>query len=271
MIELRELTTIVELKEVQAIERQVWGMNNIPIHQTLTAVKNGGMMIGAYMEGKLVGFSYGFPGFKEGGVYLCSHMLGIDKEYRSQGIGEMLKRKQRDIAIAKGYDCIKWTFDPLETRNAYLNLTKLHGICYMYVENCYGDMQDGLNQGLPSDRFEVHWYLNSPHVTERKRVYTGNLTPLNTIMFDDRGLPAFKVGNVDNFFAEAYSLAVPKDFQRLKKESPERAIDWRIKTRKEFVRMFQKDYAAVSLEVADTHAKYIFVKKNTLKLGGTKR
>lgn len=143
MVVIRELTTLAEMEEVQVIEHKVWGIPPIPTYQTLTAVKNGGIMIGAYDGDKMVGFSYGFPGFKDGKIYLCSHMLGIDTAYRSQGIGERLKWKQREIAIAKGYDRMHWTYDPLETRNGYLNLTKLNGICDTYIENSKGrDLTD---------------------------------------------------------------------------------------------------------------------------------
>ena len=79
MIEIREIKTIEQLEQVQQLELNVWGMSAIPLHQTLTAVKNGGIVVGAYQEDKLVGFSYGFAGFREGKSYLCSHMLGIDE------------------------------------------------------------------------------------------------------------------------------------------------------------------------------------------------
>lgn len=78
-------------------------MPTIPLHQTMTAVKNGGLIIGAYDGDKLVGFSYGFAGFTEGEPYLCSHMLGIHPDYRSQKIGEQLKLRQRELAIDMGY------------------------------------------------------------------------------------------------------------------------------------------------------------------------
>lgn len=95
MINIRELKTMNEMEQVQELERKVWGMDPVlPTHQTLTAVKNGGIIIGAFDGEKLVGFSYGFSGFQNGKSYLCSHMLGIDEAYRSQGIGEMLKRSQ---------------------------------------------------------------------------------------------------------------------------------------------------------------------------------
>lgn len=268
MIEIKELKTMAEMEEVQVLEHKVWGIPPIPTHQTLTAVKNGGIMVGAYDGDKLIGFSYGFAGFANGKSYLCSHMLGIDEAYRSQGIGERLKLKQREIAIAKGYDRMHWTYDPLETRNGYLNLTKLNGICDTYVENCYGEMEDGFNKGLPSDRFEVHWYLTSPHVTEKHTPDISNPVPVSSLSFNEAGLPVFVPGDVEQLTAPVYSMAVPKDFQGLKAASHELAMDWRMQTRREFQRLFRAGYAAVRIKAYDKHAEYYFVKKETLKLGG---
>src|SRR5699024_5180647 len=121
MITLKELTTIKELEQMELIEQGVWDMSPLPIHQTLTAIKNGGIIIGAFDDNKIIGFSYAFAGFKDGQTYLCSHMLGIEEDYRSKKIGEQMRQKQQEIAIRKGYKEIHWTYDPLETRNAYLN------------------------------------------------------------------------------------------------------------------------------------------------------
>jgi predicted GNAT superfamily acetyltransferase len=268
MIETIELRSLEEMKQVQELETKVWGEEILPTHQTLTAVKNGGIMVGAYAGEQLVGFSYGFAGFHNGKSYLCSHMLGIDESYRSQGIGEMLKRKQREIAIDKGYDGIQWTYDPLETRNAYLNLTKLNAICDTYIENCYGEMQDGLNKGLPSDRFEIHWHLTSPYVMNKQPPNIENPVPLNCLTYNEAGLPVFVAGDVQELTQAAYSMAVPKDFQGLKAARRELAMDWRLQTREQFRCLFQAGYAAVRLKPYEEHAEYIFVKKDTLELGG---
>lgn len=262
---------MAEMEQTQELESKVWGIDPIPTHQTLTAVKNGGIMIGAYDGEKLVGFSYGFAGFQHGKGYLCSHMLGIDEAYRSQGIGEMLKRKQRKIAIEKGYDRMQWTYDPLETRNGYLNLTKLNGICDTYIENCYGEMNDGFNKGLPSDRFEVHWYLTSPYVAGKQAPNGENSVPISTLSFNDGGLPVFVPGHVEELKAKVYSLAVPNNFQKIKATSHELAMDWRFQTRRAFQRLFQAGYAAVRLQPYEKHAEYLFVKKETLELGGNEQ
>lgn len=268
MVVIRELTTLAEMEEVQVIEHKVWGIPPIPTHQTLTAVKNGGIMIGAYDGDKMVGFSYGFPGFKDGKIYLCSHMLGIDAAYRSQGIGERLKWKQREIAIAKGYDRMHWTYDPLETRNGYLNLTKLNGICDTYIENCYGEMNDEFNKGLPSDRFEVHWYLKSPHVVEKHEPDISNPVPASTLTFNADGLPEFVPGTEETLTAPVYTVSVPKFFQELKAANFELARDWRMQTRVQFQRLFRAGYAAVRVKAYERHVDYFFVKKETLQLGG---
>ena len=269
MITIKELKTIEEMEHVQQLEYQVWGMPPIPTHQTLTAVKNGGIIVGAYDGEKIVGFSYGFAGLKEGKSYLCSHMLGIDKSYRSQRIGERLKHAQREIAMSKGYELMSWTFDPLETRNGYLNLTKLNGICDTYSENCYGEMQDGFNKGLPSDRLELHWHLTSDYVNKQQQPQIQNAQPIATMEFGEDDLPTLKTASLDHLTADVYALPVPKDFQTLKATSQQHAMHWRLATRTVFQALFAQGYAAVRIDQQKQWNHYIFVKKETLPLGGS--
>lgn len=271
MIVCRELKTMNEMEQVQKLEYRVWKMQPIPTHQTLTATKNGGIMLGMFDGEQLIGFSYGFAGYGNGKGYLCSHMLGIDAAYRSRGLGETLKQKQCELAIEKGYDLIKWTFDPLETRNGHLNLSKLNGVCHTYVENCYGEMVDELNKGLPSDRFEVHWHISSPYVKEQHMPNLDKPTSLNTIYNNKVGSPVFK-GNLPKELNQAvYTMEVPNDFQTLKAKDSALALDWRLQTRANFQKLFQSEYTAVRLEQQEESSKYYFVKKETLQLGGNKR
>lgn len=270
MIALRELTTIKELEQMEKIEQDVWNMPPLPIHQTLTAIKNGGIIIGAFEDDKMIGFSYAFAGFKDGQTYLCSHMLGIEENYRSKKIGEQMKKKQQEIAIRKGYTEIHWTYDPLETRNAYLNLTKLKGICSVYMENAYGEMKDGLNKGLPSDRFEVHWHIASNHVLEMKDIDYSKAVPLNKVRGSNH-LQTVTMFHNEQLDKDVYSLEVPKDFQKIKADNHELALDWRLKTRDIFKRLFAAGYAAVHLIPGKYTAEYIFLKQNVLNLGGYKK
>ncbi len=270
MIDIKEINTIDQLEHVQQLEYEVWGMPSIPLHQTLTAVKNGGIVVGAYDGERLVGFSYGFSGFREGKSFLCSHMLGIDKNYRSQGIGEKLKLAQREIAINRGYDLMVWTFDPLETRNAYLNLSKLKGICYTYIENCYGEMQDGLNKGLPSDRFEVSWHLTSDYVIQDIVIDVTNPVPVASCSLNEQGLLCLKMTENSKYNKDFYVLPVPKDFQALKVQNPDLALDWRFKTRHILQQLFAQGYAVVKLQQQEKYNEYVLAKKNSLTLEGEK-
>lgn len=267
MTTLRELTAIKDLELLGDIEQTIWNNHRLPIHQTLTAVKNGGIIIGAFEEDKIIGFSYAFAGFKGGQTYLCSHMLGIEENYRSKGIGEHLKRKQLEIAIRKGYTEIRWTYDPLETLNAYLNLTKLKGICSVYTENAYGEMKDGLNKGLPSDRLEVQWHISSEHVTAVEDENYDNAVPLNEVGINNV-IPACTIIHNEKLTAKIYSFEVPKDFQHVKAHNHDLALDWRMTTRNIFQGLFSAGYTAVHLIPGKYTAKYIFVKHNTLLLGG---
>lgn len=268
MISIQEIKTLQQIEQVKQLEEQVWKIHPLPTHQTFTAIKNGGIIVGAYDGEKLVGFSYGFAGFKDGQAYLCSHMLGIDENYRSQKIGERLKQAQREIAIAKGYTRMHWTFDPLETRNGYLNLTKLNGICDTYIENCYGEMQDGFNKGLPSDRFEVHWHLTSDYVEQQCEPVIENPIALGIIEWDALQLPIFKAQYGSTFTADSYSLPVPKDFQQLKAKSQERAMHWRLAVREACQALFSAGYTAVRLQKQSQWNEYVFVRKDSLTIGG---
>ncbi|MFC9541411.1 GNAT family N-acetyltransferase [Lysinibacillus sp. NPDC056959] len=271
MIDIREIKTIEQLEQVQQLEYNIWGMPSIPIHQTLTAVKNGGIVVGAYDGEKLVGFSYGFSGFREGKSYLCSHMLGIAENYRSQGIGEKLKYAQQAIAIERGYDLMVWTFDPLETRNGYLNLSKLNGICYTYIENCYGEMQDGLNKGLPSDRFEVSWYIASDYVNKSVSIDAKNAIPVAICVQNEQGFLHLEITENLKYNSVLYTLPVPKDFQALKLQDPTLALDWRFKTRRLLQQLFAQGYAAVQLQQQENYNEYVLVKLETLGLEGAKQ
>ncbi|MFE3575233.1 GNAT family N-acetyltransferase [Lysinibacillus sp. NPDC059133] len=268
MIDIREIKTIEQLEQVQQLEYDVWGMPSIPIHQTLTAVKNGGIVVGAFDGDQLVGFSYGFSGFREGKSYLCSHMLGIDENYRSQGIGEKLKYAQQAIAIERGYDLMVWTFDPLETRNGFLNLSKLNGICYTYIENCYGEMQDGLNKGLPSDRFEVCWYIATDYVSKSVSIDAKNAVPVASCVLNEQGFPHLNITEDLKYNEDLYALPVPKDFQALKLQDPTLALEWRFKTRHILQRLFAQGYAAVQLQQQEHYNEYVLVKLETLSLEG---
>lgn len=265
MIEFRELATKTEMRDVQRLEYRVWGMDPIPTHQTMTAVKNGGIMLGVLDDGKLVGFSYGFAGFHAGRSYLCSHMMGLDEAYRSQGLGEQLKQKQREVALQKGYQLITWTFDPLEARNAYLNITKLRGVCDTYIDNCYGDMTDKWNKGLPTDRLEVHWHIQQPYVEKGVSIAADEAVELNDCVKNENSYSVNQDRKMDCLEVETFAVHIPNQFQQLKQQYPERALEWRLAVRTYFKKLFQMGYVAVELKRGQWKSTYYFVKKERLE------
>ena len=188
MIEIRSCEDMEELDACVALEIETWGYDEtevIPRKTFLLAQKIGGQVIGAFdareqgtkgprdqgaktVPAELVGFAMSLPGIKEAGnravPYLHSHMLAVKAGYRNQGIGAQLKREQRREALARGVRHMEWTFDPLELKNAFLNIHRLGAIVRSYRPNFYGVSSSRLQAGLPTDRLLAEWELDSPRV-----------------------------------------------------------------------------------------------------------
>ena len=137
--------------------------------QTLRAyLLAGEPLLGAYLPGRahdpaaLVGTTIAFVGTHPGGVHIHSHITGIDPAHQHRGIGYAMKLAQRDWALARGITEVRWTFDPLVSRNAFFNLTKLGARGTTFHENVYGAMPDATNAGDESDRVETAWDLTDP-------------------------------------------------------------------------------------------------------------
>ena len=259
-IEIKALRTMDELKQMQQVEKAVWQMDPIPLHHTFTTMQNGGILLGAFDGDKMIGFLYSFPGISDGKAHLCSHMLGILPGYQKDGIGAEMKRIQAELASQAGFSMITWTFDPLESRNAYLNLHKLGATGAVYHENYYGTMNDQLNQGLPTDRIQIKWDLPTS-----RQVQTHHLEKASVLLdADAQGAPVESTGleQVDFANSEVFFAAVPKDFQTVKQNQFELAKQWRMRTRDVFGRLFKEGFAARDLlsDEADSVSYYVFTK-----------
>lgn len=166
-VEIRPLTVLEEFNESVDIERAVWGYDPedlIPSRVFLLASRIGGQVLGAFVDGKPAGFAMALPGVRNGRPYLHSHMLGVLSEFRNLRIGQRLKLAQRDEAIARGFELMEWTFDPLEIKNAHMNITKLGAVVRRYAPNFYGKSSSPLQAGLPTDRVYAEWWLRSERV-----------------------------------------------------------------------------------------------------------
>lgn len=167
-IELRRCHGIEEFRACVALQKEVWNFSDaelIPLRMFVVADKVGGQVMGAFVAKEMIGFALSIPGTRSRHVYLHSHMLAVRKEYRNAGLGRRLKLMQREDALARGVELIEWTFDPLEIKNAYLNVEKLGAIVRRYNINQYGITSSPLQGGLPSDRLIAEWWLKSKRVT----------------------------------------------------------------------------------------------------------
>lgn len=168
-IQIRPLTTLEEFERCVVLQLEVWGYSDgdlIPRRVFLVAQRIGGQVMGAFDAGTIIGFAMALPGYRNGHAYLHSHMLAVLPEYRNAGLGRRLKLAQRDDAIARGFDLMEWTYDPLEIKNAHLNIARLGAISRRYKADFYGPSSSPLQGGLPTDRLYAEWWLRSPRVTE---------------------------------------------------------------------------------------------------------
>ncbi len=166
-IELRSCRGIEEFRACVALQKEVWNFTDaelVPLRMFVVADKVGGQVMGAFAGSVMVGFALSVPGTRSGHVYLHSHMLAVRKDHRNSGLGRRLKLMQREEALSRGIELIEWTFDPLEIKNAYLNIEKLGAIARRYNINQYGITSSPLQGGLPSDRLIAEWWLKSKRV-----------------------------------------------------------------------------------------------------------
>ena len=259
-MEIRPLADHAEYHAVERLQAEVWTLPDVeivPLHMLITAAKNGGLLLGAFDGDLLAGFVFGFPGLTaEGRLKHCSHMAGVHPAYRDQNLGYRLKLAQREHVLAQGIDLITWTFDPLEARNAWLNFGKLGAVSNTYLRNIYGDMRDGLNTGLPSDRLQVDWWIRSERVERRlrgeddppssnsslkgRRAGSDSLTPTESVGTSSGSLSQRERG-------DRRIIAIPLHIQAIKSADMTLAMQWRMDTRRAFEDAFAQGYLAIDM------------------------
>ena len=228
-VRLRHCEGIDELQACVDLQQEVWDFSDydlVPLRLFVVAQKIGGQVIGAFDRDKLVGFVMSIPGSRQGRAYLHSHMLAVREAYRDHGLGRRLKLAQRDDALERGFELIEWTFDPMEIKNAYLNLERLGAVARRYNINQYGYSSSPLQGGLPTDRLFAEWWLRSRRV--ENLLTTGHR-------------PDFAVEKTVEVPAEIYAL----------KASPEtrsRAAEIQLRNREAFLKAFADGLAVLGYE-----------------------
>jgi predicted GNAT superfamily acetyltransferase len=255
-MQIRELRTIDEFRQVVALERQIWGYTDeqdvVPVPIFIITVHRGGILLGAYDKDQLVGFAYSIPGFRDGRPLQWSHMLGVIEPYRSMGLGRTLKIEQRRLTLAMGLDLIEWTYDPLQALNANLNFVRLAVVVEDYEENVYGESSSALHRGTATDRFIARWWIRDPRVERRladdsgqpvHEIDAGDARQVNTVRPHGDWLEPVKA---DLSLSDPRLLVtVPTGFTEMQLRDVGLARAWRAATRAIFTTYFARDYKAV--------------------------
>lgn len=212
--EIRELCSLAELNEAEALQVAVWGEGDIPDNtDIMLAIQHeGGLLAGAFVDGRMLGFLFAFPTCDPRIQH--SHRLAVHPDSQGLGLGGKLKWFQRDWCLERGIDLVRWTYDPLRRVNANLNIAKLGATADIYHEDYYGQME-GINAGVPSDRLVAEWHLNAKNVRSAK-----NKQP--------------KLSD----HPQTLRISIPFDFEMLIQTVPQEAIEKRLQIRKELTTAF---------------------------------
>ncbi|HEY3312605.1 MAG TPA: hypothetical protein VGK00_13270 [Anaerolineales bacterium] len=280
LFSIRPLSSIDDFRRAEILQRDIWGITDdieiVPKDVMLIVQKNGGLALGAFNHtNEMIGVLFGFLGRTVDGQWKhCSHMLGVLPSYRKSGAGEALKVFQREYVRKQGLDLITWTVNPLEGINASLNFGKLGVVCRQYFPNFYGEMDDGLNRGLPSDRFEVEWWINSPRVEKRLGqkearqglpavLRSGAQSANRTVLKDGFRMPLDL--NLD-LNSPGLLFEVPADYQAIKSHSMNNALLWIAHSRMVFETCFKNGYVVTEFfsETDPLERRNYFVLKRDL-------
>ena len=246
VVEIRRIADINELEGIVEVEKSAWNMPDyreaVPVHMLRALKDNGGLILGAFSNGNLIGFSFGWIVGCGSSAYFYSHMSGVRHSHKYKNIGFRLKLKQREEVLKMGIKLIKWTFDPLQALNLNFNLEKLGVIARNYKKNYYGNIRDSINRGLDSDRVEAEWYLDSNHVIRRiegidKTPPPNELVKNGGRIVIDRQLKFGMEVPIKKDFAidvKTILIAIPKEISSIRNASIDIARAWRQYTREAY-------------------------------------
>jgi predicted GNAT superfamily acetyltransferase len=235
-LRIRELKNPAEFAEASQAAKVAWGFADLmvpPPPDMITATHSGGMTAGAFEGGRLLGFVHGVPRTNLGQPAIHSHLLAVRPDAQRRGLSVLLKLFQREWCLARGIGLVTWTYDPFMLRNARLNLVRLGAVVPVFLPDFYGKV-GGIYGELPSDRFEVHWKLESPAV---ERAARGETTRV----------PA----------AEQVLLPFPAGFPEVFRDDLAAGVAARRRFGRAAARLFGKGFEAVSVVEAPLGPAYL--------------
>lgn len=240
---VRECASVDEFDECVRLQREAFGLPDLelsPRRHLIVARSAGGFVLGAFAGERLVGFVLNQVALRAGEVAGYSHMMAVAKDYQNRGVGARLKWAQRERALRDGRRFIRWTWDPMQARNAHFNLNRLGVVVRSYAANYYGTDyttiagEFGKSYGIDSDRLEAVWELDSPRVERLAR-----------------GEAAEVEGE------HVASVVVPPDWGALLRSDPERARSELARVRAEFQGAFAEGLACRKFERDDARPRYL--------------
>jgi predicted GNAT superfamily acetyltransferase len=263
---IREIDSIFEMKALEKLQKEVWGwddLDTMPLMNFIVTKEVGGVLIGAFERKTPVGFVFGFVGYDEGQIVFHSHMLAVLPAFRDHGIGRKLKLAQREHALAKGFKCITWTFDPLQSPNAHRNFNKLGVIASKYRVNFYGEQtSSALHRYIGTDRLWVTWFLESNRVMRRlecelsaepSQAQFRKLVSL--VKAGPDGWPQSQP--VATLAEEQVLIDIPADIGLLQQQNPPLAVAWRNATRSAFTEALSAGYIVEEFYRLDRHGELV--------------
>ena len=249
--QIRRLSSPEEFRSCERLQLSVWGSLAVGAELLGVTQKYGGAVLGALVGGRVVGFLYAFLARRHGQLIHWSHMMAVSEGHRDLGLGFRMKLAHRRHALAQGLKSICWTYDPLQSRNAALNLTRLGARVVEFIPNCYGRFPSAIERGLESDRFVVDWRIGSRAVEQRLRAKPLNATDASRWpqVNETRANPQGFLVNVRldlNLRAPCLRVEIPPNTDAMRAQSLPLARRWRLESRRIFER-----YLAAGYRVAD--------------------
>ena len=268
-IEIRPFETIEDFQACVEFQGDTWGGNfteRVPVAILKVSQRLDGIAAGAYSHtGQLLGFVFGMTGVQKGEVVHWSDMLAVRPELRNSGLGVKLKAYQRTTLLDRGINKMHWTSDPLDSKNPYVNLIKLGATSQEYIRDIYGQTDSPLHSGIGTDRLVATWIMDSDRTLNRMQ---GKLTGSPQDL-DDNPPSVFEVQTNANLVRPmqpnldltepSLLVPIPTSIQRLKKESLELAIKWRIAVRNALTFYINNGYEVRELVRRSEYSEYLLV------------
>lgn len=231
--------SIDELHDVEALQKEVWGVPDIEVvnlHHLIAVRASGGILLCAFDDITMAGFIYGFVGFERGRTVHHSHMLAVKKEYRSHNLGYRLKLEQRRGVLDQGIGIMTWTFDPLQSLNAFFNFGKLGVVADRYFPDFYGTEAASFLHQNGTDRLWVSWHLESQRVLDRLegRRPSESIAELPALVAACEMNAPMIMNPGPALSSDRFTIEIPADIGAIERSDPAVARNWRHATRDAF-------------------------------------